>query len=64
MEEFISFTDGKGVMKEEVKILANLLYKEWLKTHDPYEDDFLSEVLEPACPEVIFHIANNEIIIL
>lgn len=46
-------------MNKNLEILANLLYREWLKTHDPYEDDFLTEVLEIHLPDIKFHMNTD-----
>lgn len=44
---------------------SNALYKEWLKTHDPYDDDFL-ELLASIAPSIEFGYStdHSEIIVL
>ncbi len=53
-------------MDKTILQLANAYYKEWLKTNDPYEDDFFSE-LEALAPGINFALAGtdpDEIIII
>ena len=53
-------------MEKDVLKLANLLYQTWLDLHDPYMDDFLTDVLEIHCPNIkwAFSTDRQEIIIL
>lgn len=47
---------------KEILILANAYYIEWLKTHDPYQEDFF-KILGNLLPDEVFGITtNNEII--
>lgn len=33
-------------MEKEIEKLVNVLYQQWLKEHDPFEDDFEDELLK------------------
>ena len=53
--------DQKEKLHDEICKAVNLFYREWLKTNDPYEEDFES-ILEIEFPDYKFSLisASNE----
>lgn len=43
-----------------MNVLLNALYKEWLKTHDPYQASFEDFVWETGFCKAITYLGNNE----